>query len=64
MSQVTPDDFRREKWIDGLSIHGSLRDLFFTASIYEMEKFLKIKTPRITISKPAISVQSWFWVQS
>ena len=43
MSQVTPDDFRREKWIDGLSIHGSLRDLFFTASIYEMEKFLKIK---------------------
>jgi hypothetical protein len=28
MSQVTPDDFRREKWIDALGIHGSLRDLF------------------------------------
>jgi hypothetical protein len=28
MSQVPPDDFRREKWIDALGIHGSLRDLF------------------------------------
>ena len=46
MSQVTPDDFRREKRIDGLRIHGSLQDLFFTASIYEMEKHLKQKTPR------------------
>jgi hypothetical protein len=43
MSQVTPDDFRREKWTDGLSIHGSLRDLFFAGSIYEAEKHLKDK---------------------
>jgi hypothetical protein len=47
MSQVTPDDFRREKWIDRLSIHGSLRDLFFTVSIYKTEERLKHKnTPR------------------
>jgi hypothetical protein len=43
MSQVTPDDFRREKWTDGLSIHGGLRDLFFIASIYATEKHLKHK---------------------
>jgi hypothetical protein len=53
--QVTPDDFRREKWTDGLSIHGSLRDLFLTASIYETEKHLKDKnTPAITNPNPAI----------
>jgi hypothetical protein len=43
MSQITPDDFRRKKRIDGLRIHGSLQDLFFTASIYEMEKRLNHK---------------------
>jgi hypothetical protein len=43
MSQVTPDDFRREKWIDGLSIHGSLRDLFFIGSIYQPGKHFKDK---------------------
>ena len=43
MSRVTPDDFRRVKRIDGLRIHGSLQDLFFTASIYEMEKRLNHK---------------------
>jgi hypothetical protein len=47
MSQVTPDDFRREKRMDGLRRHGSLQDLFFTVSIYEMEKRLNHKnTPR------------------
>jgi len=43
MSQVTPDDFRREKRIDAFGVHGSLRDLFFTASIYATEKRLKHK---------------------
>src|ERR1700730_16204054 len=58
ISQVTPDDFRREKRIDGLRIHGSLQDLFFTASIYEMEKRLnhkKYSTPspiRILLYEP------------
>src|SRR5271168_4634581 len=43
MSQITPDDFRGENWIDALTIHGSLRDLFFDRSIYEAEKHLKDK---------------------
>jgi hypothetical protein len=50
MSQITPDDFRREKRIDGLRIHGSLQDLFFTASIYEMEKRLNHKKKYFTPS--------------
>ena len=56
MSQVTPDDFRREKWTDGLGIHGSLRDLFFTGSIYEPGKHFKDKILHtIRSAKAAIS---------
>jgi hypothetical protein len=37
MSQVAPDDFRREKWIDALGIHGSLRR-YFSPNQYTNEK--------------------------
>src|SRR5690348_9803016 len=43
MAHVTPDDFRSEKWTDGLGIHGSFRDLYFTGSIYESGSISKTK---------------------
>ena|SRR5271155_1210240 len=33
MSQVAPDDFRSENWIDALIVHDSLRGIFFGTSI-------------------------------
>ena len=38
ISQITAHDFRGENGVYPLSVHGSLRDLFFTVSIYETEK--------------------------
>jgi hypothetical protein len=63
MSQVTPDNFRREKWIDALGIHGSIREIVFVKINIRMRKaFERQKILRaITNPKPAISAQSWFW---
>ena len=47
MSQVAPDDFCREKRIDALGIHGSLRDLF---SIIEYTKSETVETEEIIYS--------------
>src|SRR5947209_163285 len=33
MSNITPDNFRREKWIDALGVHGSLLNLFSSPGI-------------------------------
>ena len=59
MAHVTPDDFRSEKWTDGLGIHGSLRDLYFTGSIYESGKHFKDKILH-TIRSPKAAISAYF----
>jgi hypothetical protein len=56
MSQITPDDFRGEKWIDALTFHGSLRDSFLpdhnrrSRKVFEPQKILHaITNPNFAI---------------
>jgi hypothetical protein len=65
MSQIAPDDFRREKWTNGLSIHGSLRGYFCRINMGMRRAFEKSKnTPRHHQSEACYIGPMLRWVQS